>query len=610
MAWPQQFGGLGLSPLQQLVWIEECVRAQAPGMGCFTIALGHAGPTIIECGTPEQQERYLSPILAGNEPWCQGFSEPESGSDLASLRTSAVIDGDDLVISGQKVWTSFAEVADFQELLVRTDPEAPRHQGISWLILDMHAPGVDVRPIRAIDGRAEFAEVLYDQVRVPLSNVVGGLNNGWAVAMTTLGFERGTGYLPNRLRLLNEVDDLIEEARQRGCLNDDRLSAELATLRAEAAAVRSLGYEGMTAGLDPDLVATVNQVFYAEVAKRAYRTALDVLGADAIGNRVGRGLPRVTGGDDLGWDQGHPEEHPGGARAGVASMIDLSLDDAQRDLVAVTRRRLARAAPDWLAAADHGWICEAEAMPLIDQLLIFIELGRALMPGPVIGTAVAARALSSISAEELAAQASRGGLEIGLITGGIGSHVGSGGLAIRVSPGASRLVRVTDAQEVPAIDGSVPLVRVHGEEDVADLAGTSAIELLEVLLGAYLVGVAEATAQMSVEYAARRHQFGRPIGSFQAVKHRCAEMTIRAHVARAQLQVAALMVDDGDGAFEAAAGHVLAVDAARRNAEDNVQNHGGIGFTDHHPAGQYLKRAELFSRTGPSLEQRTGVLLG
>lgn len=281
VAWPQAYGGLGLTPLQQLIWIEECVRAQAPGMGCFTVALGHAGPTIMECGTPEQQERYLTPILKGEEPWCQGFSEPDSGSDLASLRTRADIDGDHLVVSGQKVWTSFAEVADFQELLVRTDPTA-KHAGISWVILDMRSPGVEIRPIRTIDGRAEFAEVFYDQVRVPLTNVVGGLNNGWAVAMQTLGFERGTGYLPNRLRLLNIVEQLIVEARKRDQFDDERVQIALASLRAEAAAVRALGYEGMTANLDADLVATVNQVFYAELAKRLYRVALDVLGDDAL----------------------------------------------------------------------------------------------------------------------------------------------------------------------------------------------------------------------------------------------------------------------------------------------------------------------------------------
>jgi len=282
VAWPSEFGGRGLSPLQQVIWVEEMVRANAPGMGSFTVALGHAGPTIIERGNAEQQAKYLAPILRGETPWCQGFSEPEAGSDLASLRTRGVIQGDELVVNGQKKWTSFATIADFQELLVRTDTTCPKHRGITWVILDMRTPGITVRPIRTVDGRADFADVFYDDVRVPLANVVGGLNQGWSVAMTTLGFERGTGYLANRLRLRNDVDRLIEEARRRGVLNDDRVAFELAGLRAEATAVQALGYEGATSDAQAELLASVNQVFYAELAKRLHRVSLEVLGVDAL----------------------------------------------------------------------------------------------------------------------------------------------------------------------------------------------------------------------------------------------------------------------------------------------------------------------------------------
>ncbi|QLL08730.1 acyl-CoA dehydrogenase family protein [Mycobacterium vicinigordonae] len=282
VAWPRSFGGRGLSPLQQVIWIEEMVRADAPGMGSFTVALGHAGPTIIHHGDSEQQQTYLPSILKGESPWCQGFSEPNSGSDLASLRTAALLDGDHFVVNGQKKWTSFAAIADFQELLVRTDPHAPKHQGISWLIVDMHSPGITVRPITTLDGQAEFADVFYDEVRVPLKNVVGGLNQGWKVAMTTLGFERGTGYLANRLRLRNDVDKLIDEARARGALKDDRIAFELANIRAEATAVQALGYEGVTSDAQVDLLACVNQVFHAELAKRLHRAALEVIGNDAL----------------------------------------------------------------------------------------------------------------------------------------------------------------------------------------------------------------------------------------------------------------------------------------------------------------------------------------
>jgi alkylation response protein AidB-like acyl-CoA dehydrogenase len=282
VAWPKEYGGQGLSPLRQMIWYEELVRAGAPSMGSFTVALGHAGPTIIARGTPEQQAEYLPRILRGETPWCQGFSEPGSGSDLASLRTRAVIDGDDLVINGSKIWTSFAHLADYQELLVRTDPDAPKHKGISWVIVPMDAPGLTVRRIRTIDGHAHFCECFYDDVRVPLANVVGELNDGWRVAMSTLSFERGMGYLASRLTVINEVDELIELARGRGLLEDSGIAAELALVKAEASAVHALGYDGVSSTARPELVAAVNQVFNGELGKRLDRLATDILGADGL----------------------------------------------------------------------------------------------------------------------------------------------------------------------------------------------------------------------------------------------------------------------------------------------------------------------------------------
>jgi alkylation response protein AidB-like acyl-CoA dehydrogenase len=174
--WPAEYGGRGLSFLKQIVWFEEYVQSGLPiGRSCFVVALAHAGPTLIARGSDEHKARYLPPILRGEEPWCQGFSEPGSGSDLASLSTRAEIDGDELVVNGQKVWTSYAHLADFQELLVRTDPSVPKHTGITWAICDMRSPGIEVRPIRTIDGGAHFSEVFYEDVRIPLTNVVGAI---------------------------------------------------------------------------------------------------------------------------------------------------------------------------------------------------------------------------------------------------------------------------------------------------------------------------------------------------------------------------------------------------------------------------------------------------
>src|SRR6202040_2121557 len=213
--WEPEYGGRGLSPLQQVIWYEEFVRAKAPGQGVFGTALNHAGPTLIMCGSEAQKQFYLPMMLRGQTPWCQGFSEPGAGSDLASLRTRAVIDGDDLVVTGQKIWTSSAFVSDWQELLVRTDPGASKHRGITWVICDMHSPGIDVRSIESMDREREFCEVFYDEVRIPLSNVVGQLNDGWRVAMSTLSFERGTAFTAGQVRLASTVEHLIDLARER-----------------------------------------------------------------------------------------------------------------------------------------------------------------------------------------------------------------------------------------------------------------------------------------------------------------------------------------------------------------------------------------------------------
>jgi alkylation response protein AidB-like acyl-CoA dehydrogenase len=201
--WPRDMGGLGLSVHHQLAFNEELARARAP-QPAGAIGLEIVGPTILKYGTRAQRDRYIPPLLAGDELWCQGFSEPDAGSDLASLRTNGVIDGDAVVITGQKIWTSWATDTDWCALLVRTDPAATRpHHGISYILVSMHAPGVTVKPIVMLNGDAEFNELFFDQVRVPLANVLGELNGGWALAMDTLGWERA-GYSIRR-RVENEV---------------------------------------------------------------------------------------------------------------------------------------------------------------------------------------------------------------------------------------------------------------------------------------------------------------------------------------------------------------------------------------------------------------------
>jgi alkylation response protein AidB-like acyl-CoA dehydrogenase len=284
--WPAEYGGRGLSLIQQIVWYEELIRAGAPThFSVFSVALGHAGPTLIARASDEQKASYLPRILRGETPWCQGFSEPGSGSDLGSLRTRGVVDGDDLVVSGQKIWTSGGQYADYCELLVRTDPQAPKHKGITWVIMDMHLPGVDVRPIRLIPDVYETCEVFYDEVRVPLANVVDRVNNGWSVAMSTLAIERGPAFLDQRLATVRDVDTLIEIARDRGLLADEALADRLAVVRAEAAAVRSMAYWQVSSarpGVPPGPDSTAVHTFSSQFDQRVGRLAIDLLGTEAL----------------------------------------------------------------------------------------------------------------------------------------------------------------------------------------------------------------------------------------------------------------------------------------------------------------------------------------
>ena len=231
--WPTEGGGRGASAIEELIFKEELERAHAPYVGVNFVGLLHAGPTIIAEGTPEQKARFLPAILKGEDVWCQGFSEPNAGSDLASMRTRAIRDGDDYVVTGQKIWTSHAEVADHCELLVRTGPEDSRHRGITWLILPMDAPGVDIRPLSTIAGSTEFAELFLDEVRVPVANRVGEENDGWRVTMVTLSFERGTAFVGDLLEAFELLSTSVAVARRTGAWDDAGIRREAGHLKAE-----------------------------------------------------------------------------------------------------------------------------------------------------------------------------------------------------------------------------------------------------------------------------------------------------------------------------------------------------------------------------------------
>ena len=278
ISWPKEYGGRGLSSEKQVIWYEEYAFSGAPSpLNPSFVSLNHAGPTLIACGTEEQKAFHLPKILSGEALWCQGFSEPGSGSDLASLRSFGTIDGSDLVVSGQKIWSSFSDIADYQELLIRTEPGSRGNRGLTWVICDMRAPGITVRPIRNLAGTAHFGEVFYDNVRIPLSNVVGGLGQGWATAMVTLGFERGTAAVTLQIELLRKIECLQNRARQLA-LNDPSLLHRMAIARAEAVGLRALTYETFFSTPENVSAGSVVRLYFAELAQRIHRIAMDIFG--------------------------------------------------------------------------------------------------------------------------------------------------------------------------------------------------------------------------------------------------------------------------------------------------------------------------------------------
>jgi alkylation response protein AidB-like acyl-CoA dehydrogenase len=305
--WPAEHGGLGASATEQLIFLEETARARAPYVGANFVGLLHAGPTLIAEGTDEQRARHLPRILRGEEVWCQGFSEPDAGSDLAALRTAAVRDGDHYVISGRKVWTSHAEVADYCELLIRTDPRAPKHKGITWLILPMDTPGLQVRPLRTAVGSSEFSELILDDVRVPVTARVGAEDDGWRVAMVTFSFERGTAFIGDVIESRNILEEIAAIARSArlpggGTLWDDAaLRRDVGRLMAEVSGLWSLTRKNVSeaaAGVIPVQGASVFKLRFTESRQRIADLAAHVLGRASLAmsdlpGRAGPGNGRI-----------------------------------------------------------------------------------------------------------------------------------------------------------------------------------------------------------------------------------------------------------------------------------------------------------------------------
>jgi alkylation response protein AidB-like acyl-CoA dehydrogenase len=284
ISWPAEFGGRSATPIQQLIFNAEMAGAHAPEP-INRSAINQLGPTIIQWGTDQQRERYLPKILSGEEVWCQGFSEPEAGSDLAGLKTKAEIDDDELVITGQKIWTSKAQYADWIYILARTDPTADKHHGISYILVPLRTPGIEVRPIRQITGQAEFNEVFFDSVRVPLTNVLGPLHGGWKVAKSTLGFERvgqsRTHRIERRLAILVRMAQQ-EDALTCNGFSDSYVADRIVRFAAQVEALRQISAQATAAGVrgvSPGPEASVAKLLTSEVDQAMANFGLDLAGA-------------------------------------------------------------------------------------------------------------------------------------------------------------------------------------------------------------------------------------------------------------------------------------------------------------------------------------------
>ncbi len=283
IGWPVDHGGRGASMTEQVIFHEEYARAAAPGRVSI-LGEGLLGPTLIHYGTEAQKARFLPPILQGTELWCQGYSEPDAGSDLANVKTRAVLDGDEWVITGQKVWTSLAHQSDWCFVVCRTDPDSSRHKGLSYLLVPMDQPGIDVRPITQLTKTSEFNEVFFTEARTHRDNVVGAVGEGWKVALATLAFERGVALLGHQLGFVRELNAIIELAQQNGRSNDPVVRQELARAHAELTIMRYNTLRSLS-GVDGPVAppeASISKLYWGSWHRRLGELALSVMGPSAM----------------------------------------------------------------------------------------------------------------------------------------------------------------------------------------------------------------------------------------------------------------------------------------------------------------------------------------
>jgi alkylation response protein AidB-like acyl-CoA dehydrogenase len=328
LAWPREYGGQGASQVEMAIFNEEMARHRAPAP-LNALGLSMAGPTIITHGTEEQKKRYLKNILSCEEIWCQGFSEPNAGSDVAALRTRAELKGDYFIVNGQKVWTTLAHIADWCMLLVRTDAEAPKHRGLSYLLVDMKTPGITVKPLRQMTGEAEFNEMFFEDVKVPRENLLGGLNEGWRVAMTTLMNERGTFALANVTRFRITFDEMVELAKSIArngapATKDPTVRQQLAQFYVDLEMMKYTAYRTFSKilkGGNPGPEGSISKIAWSELNQRMHEFVMALEGPASV---LVKGSPHAVEGGR--WQAGFLRSR--------ANTIEAGTSEIQRNIIA------------------------------------------------------------------------------------------------------------------------------------------------------------------------------------------------------------------------------------------------------------------------------------
>jgi acyl-CoA dehydrogenase len=680
--WPRSGGGLELSLEDQLEYYRMTTDAGAPPHPCplsFILA-----PTLIAHGTQDQKDRFLEPLLRADEFWCQGFSEPGAGSDLSSLSTRAVRDGDVYRVTGQKVWTTMADRADWMFALVRTGSGAKPSDGITYLLIPMKSQGITVRPLRDISGAAHFAEVFFDDVEVPVDNRVGDEGAGWSIMRTSLGHERATAFLADEFKYRRTADRVIELVVARGLASDPLVRQDVARLESGVRTIAANSARALAAvlcGEDPGGVASVNRLVKSEFEQHMHALALRAAGPHAaLGSRApeavddGRwtygylmsrattigagtseiqrntiaesvlGLPShrgentraaaVTPGEPLAVPEEDERELRGVLAATLGARVDVAtLLDRKRPIGAVEPAV-------WSALVEFGLpglaVAEslggAGARPRLLYAAIE-EVAKALAAAPLVPTVTALDVAVQCGAKALVQRIAEGAPaafvvpldDAGWVTSGPalpewnGSALDGVVPIVAGAPSADVLIvlarTVDDVVVVVAIDapaegvtvaanqpldltatiGSVTFTGAVGEI-LADGSGVlqilhSARRQAVLAVAADSVGVSSRALALAVGWAGERHQFGRAIGSFQAVSHRCADMLVALEGARSQV-LAAAEVGDEQSEYLVDLAAAAALDAGVFVTEGALQMHGGVGFTWEHPIHLLLRRAQ------------------